>query len=150
MCQCNAGYTLGIDETACFGMTSQLESGMAKYCIFFLIDINECSEETDDCAQNCANTNGSYTCSCIPGFVLDTDRRNCSGKAVKIRRIILLLWYNFHAADILECSDGTHSCTQICNNTVGSYHCQCFEGYQLNEDGFNCTGEPLSLVPINE
>ena len=62
---------------------------------FFLIDINECSEETDDCAQNCTNTNGSYTCSCNPGFILDTDRRNCNGKAVKIRRIIiLLLWYN--------------------------------------------------------
>jgi fibulin 1/2 len=56
----------------------------------------------------------------------------------------------FNAADIVECSDGSHSCTQVCNNTVGSYHCLCFNGYLLNEDGFTCTGEPLSLVPINE
>ena len=25
MCQCNAGYSLGIDETACFGKISQIQ-----------------------------------------------------------------------------------------------------------------------------
>ena len=46
------------------------------------VDINECGEEIDGCAQNCTNTIGSYTCSCNPGFVIDTDRRSCNGKRV--------------------------------------------------------------------
>ena len=47
-----------------------------------LIDINECVEETDGCAQNCTNTIGSYICSCNTGYSLDSDRHSCYGKFV--------------------------------------------------------------------
>ena len=47
--------------------------------IILLIDINECSEASDGCAQNCTNTNGSYTCSCNTGYRLDNDRHSCNG-----------------------------------------------------------------------
>ena len=50
-----------------------------NYIIILLIDINECSEATDDCAHNCTNTNGSYTCSCNTGYHLDNDRHSCYG-----------------------------------------------------------------------
>ncbi|XP_070531896.1 epidermal growth factor-like protein 7 isoform X2 [Ptychodera flava] len=40
-------------------------------------DINECSEGTHACGQICVNNNGSYTCACHAGFVLDADRRSC-------------------------------------------------------------------------
>lgn len=54
--------------------------------------------------------------------------------------VVIGVWYLFEfVVDIQECSDGTHSCSQICNNTEGSYHCLCFDGYQLSEDGFMCT-----------
>ena len=43
--------------------------------------------------------------------------------------------------DINECSDGYHSCEQMCNNTKGSYHCLCFDGYELNGDGYSCKGK---------
>ena len=43
--------------------------------------------------------------------------------------------------DINECSDGTHSCRQMCNNIHGSYRCSCHGGYQLNNDGFTCRGQ---------
>ncbi len=46
------------------------------------LDINECLEGTHDCEQNCINTDGSYTCSCNPGFVINADRRGCNGEAV--------------------------------------------------------------------
>ena len=32
-------------------------------------DIDECSLHTDDCAQICTNTVGSYVCSCRPGYI---------------------------------------------------------------------------------
>ena len=29
----------------------------------------------------------------------------------------------------------------MCNNTEGSYECLCMDGYELDVDGRNCTGE---------
>ena len=31
-------------------------------------------------------------------------------------------------------------CEQICTNAIGSFACSCIIGYQLDENGFNCTG----------
>ena len=46
--------------------------------------------------------------------------------------------------DINECIDNDlHSCEQMCNNTHGSHSCLCFNGYELNIDGFSCNGEKL-------
>ena len=42
--------------------------------------------------------------------------------------------------DIDECIDGTHGCSQICRNNIGSYSCLCNDGFQLNLDGFHCDG----------
>ena len=44
------------------------------------IDIDECRLETDQCAQNCHNNVGSYTCSCNVGYTLNSDGRHCDGK----------------------------------------------------------------------
>ena len=33
-----------------------------------------------------------------------------------------------------------NSCTQICTNTNGGYICECFSGYQLNDDLMTCVG----------
>ena len=38
-----------------------------------------------------------------------------------------------------ECTTTGHGCTQICNNTDGSYICSCREGYSLNDDGRTCS-----------
>ena len=59
------------------------------------VDINECSEDTDSCAQNCHNTIGSYTCSCTTGYRLASDGRGCNGKysksSVKFNAIFYVL-----------------------------------------------------------
>ena len=34
-------------------------------------------EETDDCAQGCSNTNGSFVCTCGTGYMLDVDGHSC-------------------------------------------------------------------------
>ena len=43
------------------------------------LDIDECAEGTDRCAQNCHNTIGSYTCSCNAGYRLNVNGYDCDG-----------------------------------------------------------------------
>ena len=33
------------------------------------------------------------------------------------------------------------NCSQICNNTVGSYQCLCRDGYELANDSHTCDGK---------
>ena len=42
--------------------------------------------------------------------------------------------------DIDECQISNGNCEQMCVNTIGSYMCNCSEGFMLNEDLFNCSG----------
>lgn len=81
-------------------------------------DINECEVSNGGCDHNCTNTDGSYVCSCIDGFVLGGDNRSCD--------------------DVNECSSSL--CDHTCVNIIGSFRCECFEGYTLNKDGLSCNG----------
>ena len=42
--------------------------------------------------------------------------------------------------DINECITLQHNCSQLCNNSAGSYQCYCREGFELEEDGRGCRG----------
>ena len=42
-------------------------------------DIDECLSD-HDCNHTCSNVDGSYTCSCREGYVLQADERNCTGE----------------------------------------------------------------------
>ena len=48
--------------------------------------------------------------------------------------------------DIDECSLQVDECDQDCNNTAGSYTCNCDGGYVLNDDGFHCDGNQRQSV----
>ena len=48
--------------------------------MFYVADINECTESVDQCEHSCHNTIGSYTCSCNAGWLLDSDAHTCNGK----------------------------------------------------------------------
>ncbi|KAK2718001.1 protein tolkin-like [Artemia franciscana] len=37
-----------------------------------------------------------------------------------------------------ECAIGNGGCQQECRNTLGSFHCACFNGYTLHENGYDC------------
>ena len=50
--------------------------------------------------------------------------------------IIYILIYS----DINECQTDNGGCTQTCDNTDGSYQCSCLNGYELANDGHNCSG----------
>ena len=49
------------------------------------IDVNECRLNETLCQQNCENTEGSYTCSCYPGFYKDPSNSNkCLSHTVRL------------------------------------------------------------------
>lgn len=64
----------------------------------------------------------------------------------KKKKVFFFLFH--YRADVDECARGTHSCQGICVNTVGSFECQCQEGYHLL-DGDRCidVDECLTLDP---
>uniref|UniRef100_A0A3B3I8W7 Matrilin 4 n=1 Tax=Oryzias latipes TaxID=8090 RepID=A0A3B3I8W7_ORYLA len=41
------------------------------------------------------------------------------------------------------CKEMDHGCEHVCENSPGSFHCLCSEGYTLNEDGKTCTAIDL-------
>ena len=47
-----------------------------------------------------------------------------------------------------ECTNGTHGCSHICNNTVGGYTCSCPIGFQISSDPKICKGSLLFLLLI--
>ena len=53
--------------------------------------------------------------------------------------IIVSFWFKFFA-DIDECAENITNCTQHCINTVGSYYCNCSNGFLLSDDNHTCIG----------
>ncbi|XP_034031540.1 fibulin-7-like [Thalassophryne amazonica] len=91
-CTCDVGFTIsGHDSNTC-------------------TDIDEChlfplGAPGHLCVHQCANTPGSFHCSCPTGYNLNKDVRSCT--------------------DVDECESHTHNCTadQVCVNTYGAFQC---------------------------
>ena len=58
------------------------------------------------------------------------------------RHVASPLIYLFHA-DIMECQNGMHNCSQRCIELEGGFSCACDEGYQLEDDEVSCIGTKL-------
>ena len=101
-----------------------------------LIEINECERGTDLCEHTCTNTPGSYNCSCNTGYQLGNNNHSCSGMYLSYKSNIYLLFL-----DIDECSSNNGGCNQVCVNLVGSYYCQCNNGYTLSNNNHTCIGK---------
>ena len=51
--------------------------------------------------------------------------------------------------DINECNGLLVSCEHSCINTVGSYECDCDNGYELHSNGRSCNGLYCKLNPMS-
>lgn len=47
-------------------------------------DINECELPTSPCEEGCVNTEGSFNCTCRPGYYLSQDKTSCKGMVKEI------------------------------------------------------------------
>lgn len=56
----------------------------------FKLDVDECSEDSDPCDENadCANSDGSYSCTCKQGFT--GDGVSCSGMHALLHFVLFL------------------------------------------------------------
>uniref|UniRef100_A0A8D0W079 Adhesion G protein-coupled receptor E2 n=1 Tax=Sus scrofa TaxID=9823 RepID=A0A8D0W079_PIG len=78
-------------------------------------DVDECQQKLRICKSHsiCINTQGSYTCQCLPGFKLNPrDPKLCT--------------------DVNECTLGSNPChnSTYCFNLVGRYECPCRPGWK--------------------
>ncbi|CAH3168531.1 unnamed protein product, partial [Pocillopora meandrina] len=124
-------------------------------------DIDECALNSHKCSENanCTNTEGSYICSCNPGF--SGNGLECEG--INLPKLPATVAVDYAACessggsfkcvckpgfsgdgqnctDIDECFENTHNCSKgnaTCTNTEGSFTCSCNPGF--TGDGYNCT-----------
>ncbi|KAH8375193.1 hypothetical protein KR200_001228 [Drosophila serrata] len=69
------------------------------------VDIDECQVNNGGCSHRCENIEGSFKCSCPPGYKLDVKQRSCE--------------------DIDECAENKKSCIAgQCVNEVGGFRCE--------------------------
>lgn len=68
------------------------------------------------CEHGCKMVNNKPTCECLPGYTYRSG--SCE--------------------DIDECQKENGNCEQGCENTPGSYHCTCPEGFKVTDNGVSC------------
>ena len=56
-------------------------------------------------------------------------------------KVVLIVDYVATFADVDECTNGNGMCEMECSNTPGSYHCNCWPGYQLSLNMRDCVGK---------
>ncbi|XP_035673026.1 uncharacterized protein LOC118413606 [Branchiostoma floridae] len=117
------------------------------------IDTDECGN-TCHSSATCKNTDGSYNCSCNPGFhgngtyCSDIDEcLNSTWNDCHVKATCLNTEGSFNCScgngfygngtfcqDTDECADLTHNChsSATCYNTDGSYNCSCNPGFDGN------------------
>uniref|UniRef100_A0A8C4KWZ6 Signal peptide, CUB and EGF-like domain-containing protein 1 n=1 Tax=Equus asinus asinus TaxID=83772 RepID=A0A8C4KWZ6_EQUAS len=126
-----------------------------------LVDVDECSEGTDDCHIDaiCQNTPKSYKCLCKPGYKgegrqcedideCENDYYNggCVHECINIPGNyrctcfdgFMLAHDGHNCLDVDECQDNNGGCQQICVNAMGSYECQCHSGFFLSDNQHTC------------
>ncbi|XP_041952474.1 fibrillin-1-like isoform X2 [Alosa sapidissima] len=121
-CVCEEQYTWPHDSCITYGACDEFSegtcgclNGLPKNGPFCQRDVNEC--DFDPCGLNstCANTIGSYNCSCWRGYTPTNTSLpiNTSNPCI----------------DINECDTDPCGQNSTCSNTIGSYNCSCWRGY---------------------
>ena len=79
----------------------EFDRGNRRWFHFLTSDIEECSADPSPCDSNadCTNTDGSYSCTCTPGYT--GDGTTCQGRLISIYKSIILkkMWKICSALD---------------------------------------------------
>ena len=152
-CGCDDGYLLNPTETKCNDINEcqghnicdefkntvcknsrgsfscECEKGFDGHSFQTCEDIDECATSSHSCHKHahCGNYPGFYNCACQGDYVGDGKFCDCpSGYQDKD--------LDFECEDIDECAKDLHNCHEkaSCNNTEGSFECECVDGYVGN------------------
>ena len=100
------------------------------FAFYFIADIDECAVP-NECHQGCLNTNGSFLCTCLPGFLLSSDGTTCECRndcyrytSLENGRVCPFTngTYSFLATDNCITDPG---CSDICVHVDGTNTCSC-------------------------
>uniref|UniRef100_A0A8C3CXB7 Fibrillin-1 n=1 Tax=Cairina moschata TaxID=8855 RepID=A0A8C3CXB7_CAIMO len=161
-CLCNEGYELTLDGKNCIdtnecvalpgscspGTCQNLEGSFRCICPpgyeVKSENVNECLESPGICSNgHCINTDGSFRCECPMGYNLDFTGVHCIGASLFRKSYIYSLY-----TDTDECSIGNPCGNGTCTNVIGSFECNCHDGFEpgpmMNcEDINECAQNPL-------
>ncbi|CAL8318102.1 unnamed protein product [Lota lota] len=87
-----------------------------------------CSVAHGGCSHVCIDEPAGVVCTCPPGLGLSVNGMVCE--------------------DLDECSLPFPPCTQHCTNTVGSFYCQCREGFVLDQSACLASGGATRLLSV--
>eukprot|EP00105_Crassostrea_gigas_P042845 XP_019926993.1 PREDICTED: uncharacterized protein LOC105338278 [Crassostrea gigas] len=156
MCQCGAGMDRCDPIRGCVCMPGWTGTNCNQ-------DIDECSANRSICGTDkiCHNTQGSFQCECRQGYqkVQDDCRdinecenaglHNCSSLTSECKnrdggfscqcRTGYIQRNVFECEDFDECESNVDGCSQICTNVNGSYDCDCYFGFSLDDDRKTCS-----------
>ena len=60
---------------------------LSKKMFLSILDQDECSDNNGGCAHACRNTNGSFICTCNPGYKLAPNNKDCVGKSYTLMEL---------------------------------------------------------------
>ncbi|XP_034480924.1 uncharacterized protein LOC117786685 [Drosophila innubila] len=134
-CACDKGYELTDDGHSCQ-------------------DVDECAGLlSGGCTHECINHPGSYECGCPLGYLLQEDEHSCQPALVGCPPgtrhtdkgcepidcgLGMLIGVDGDCVDIDECQVNNGGCSHLCENTKGSFKCNCPQGYQLATNTHDC------------
>ena len=138
-CDCEGRYTLDTDQLTCNGMGFPCWLIRSLMLIPFesMVHYNPQSflQKSLVYCRMCTNHNDVN-----PALELDSQLPapdpTC-GMCIIITCVLL---------DINECMENNGNCSQLCNNTLGSYQCDCEGGYTLDTDQLTCNGMGFPLL----
>ena len=62
------------DHTMVHSLCTRVHIKLFLYLLLYLLaDVDECADSNGGCTQSCSNSVGSFLCSGLPGYLLDTD-----------------------------------------------------------------------------
>ncbi|KAF7694295.1 hypothetical protein HF521_008048 [Silurus meridionalis] len=145
VCTCFPGYRLESNAVGC----SRALGG-----------VDPCQKA--DCSHECIMSGEKYICQCREGFRLEQDGKSCTeidhctGACPDKNSYCLNSPRGFECLckegfrkekDVCEDDDECFSgpCEHMCNNTVGSYHCECSEGFIVSPEN---THQCLLFCPV--
>lgn len=111
--------------------------------------INECALRPTICGGGkCIDTVHGYNCECFPGYAQGSSQF-CEGRfplQSLTERPLTLLKRGIFPSDIDECLDRGFCQGGSCENTPGSFQCNCPKGFDVSSDGKFCIGKRIIKI----